>query len=222
LVEGRAVTKQQTGPGAASRAVLRVTRFEIPHFPKLDQNHFDPKRSGVLGRTSFGAREDDDVTVHAELSEPAYSFLIAFRPDGTDELCDPEDEDTPPTKKQQPIYPPPAKSDERYRLSEGAGLQAFALVVSREPLPSYREWKRRIGPMAWAARLPCESGVVWRDDGQGPEPLLADDGGLTRGKGAKARDSGGPAAKLASWLRGLPGVDVVTLEAFPVEPAAGR
>jgi hypothetical protein len=75
--------------------------------------------------------------------------------------------------------------------------------------------------MAWAARLPCEPGVVWRDDGQGLEPLLAADTAGTRGKGAKARDSGEPAAKLASWLRGLPGVDLVTLEAFPVEPASG-
>jgi hypothetical protein len=45
------------------------------------------------------------------------------------------------------------------------------------------------------------------------------DTGSTRGKGAKARDSGAPAAKLANWLRGLPGVDAVTLEAFPVQPA---
>jgi hypothetical protein len=95
-------------------------------------------------------------------------------------------------------------------------------VASRQPLPSYREWKRRNGPMAWSARLPCEPGVVWRDEGQGLEPLLADDPASTRGKGAKARDSGGPAAKLASWLRSLPGVEVVTLEAFPVEPAKAR
>ena len=75
--------------------------------------------------------------------------------------------------------------------------------------------------MPWAARLPCEPGVVWRDDDQGLQPLLADDSAGTRGKGVKARGSGGPAAKLASWLRGLPGVDAVTLEAFPVEPASG-
>jgi hypothetical protein len=52
--------------------------------------------------------------------------------------------------------------------------------------------------------------------------LLADNTSGTRGKGARARDAGGPAGKLASWLRGLPDVDIVTLEAFPVEPAARR
>jgi len=46
-------------------------------------------------------------------------------------------------------------------------------------------------------------------------------GDVLKGLGFKAQGSGGPVAKLASWLRALPGVDVVTLEAFPVEPATG-
>jgi hypothetical protein len=199
----------------------RVLRFEISHFPKLDATRYDKSRIGILGRSSFVAREDDDVTVRSELSEPAYAYLIALRPDGTDELCDPDDEDTAPQPKPQPQYPPPPKSDQRYRLSEGAGLHAFALVVSRTPLPSYREWKRRHGPLPWTAKLPCEPGVVWRDDGQGLQPLLAEDSAGTRGKGAKARDADEPTAKLANWLRGLPGVDAVTVEAFPVEPGSG-
>jgi serine/threonine protein kinase len=218
----RASAEPKTDPGQAPESGLRVTRFEIPHFPKLNEKSFDPNAAGLLGRKSFTARLDDDVTVQAELSEPAYSFLIAFRPDGTDELCDPEDEDTPPVKKRQPVYPAPAKSDERYRLSEGTGLYAFALVVSREPLPPYRQWKKRVGDAPWAAKQPGEPGVVWRDDGQGPQPLLSDDNAGTRGKGAKAHDSGATTAKLASWLRSVPGVDLVILEAFPVEPAAGR
>jgi hypothetical protein len=198
-----------------------VTRFEVTHFPRLDADHFDPRRVGTLGRTSFAAREDDEVTVRAELSEPAYSYLIAFRPDGTDELCDPDDESAPPPQKQQPLYPPPGKSNERYRLSEGTGLQAFALVVSRQPLPPYRDWKQQHRAIPWAAKLPCEPGVIWRADDLGLQPLLADDTAGTRGKGVKARGSGGPAANLASWLRGLPSVDAVTLEAFPIEPSKG-
>lgn len=208
-------------PKQAPQAGLRVTRLEIPHFPKLDAQHFDARRVGTLGLTSFAAREDDEVTVRAELSEPAYSYLIAFRPDGTDELCDPDDENTPPPRKQEPLYPPRAKSDERYRLSEGAGLHAFALVVSRQPLPPYRDWKKQHGPMPWAAGQPCEPGVVWRDDDQGLQTLLADDPAGTQGKGVKARGSGGSAAKLASWPRDLPGIDAVTVEAFPVEPGTG-
>jgi hypothetical protein len=218
--EGSAKRPAELKPAAS--AGLTVVRFEIPHFPKLDRDHDDPNRSGVvLGLGSFAAREYDDVIVRAELSEPAYSYLIAFRPDGTDELCDPEDEETPPARKLGPSYPPPVKSDERYRLSEGAGLYAFALVVSREPLPSYREWKRRVGPLPWAAKLPCQPGIVWRVDNHGLQALLADNADGTRGKGAKARDSGGPVGELANRLRSLPGVHVVMVEAFAVEAAAG-
>jgi hypothetical protein len=176
------------------------------------------KRSGILGRQSFAARLEDDVTVRAKLSEPAYSYLIAFRPDGTEELCDPDDEDVPPSRKREPVYPPPARSDEKYRLSEGAGLYAFVLVVSHKPLPAYREWKRLRGKTAWSAGLECEPGVVWRDDGLGPLPLLADDFTGTRGKGARTRGSGESVARLATWLRGVPDVDAVALEAFAVMP----
>jgi serine/threonine protein kinase len=216
---GSRSTEPRAESPSAPLAELRVTRFEIPLFGKLDEQKSDPNRTGLLGRTSFTAREDDDVAVQAELSEPAYSYLIVFRPDGTDELCDPEDEDEPPSHKRQPAYPPPAKSNERYRLSEGTGLYAFALVVSRQPLPAYREWKKRVAPFVWGAKLPSEPGVVWRYDKDGIVPLVADDGAGTRSKGAKSRDSGGPASRLANWLRGLPGIDVVTVEAFSVEKA---
>jgi Protein kinase domain len=211
---------RSSAPKPAATAGLRLLRFEIALFGKRDRDHDDPNRSGVMGRTSFGAREDDDVTVRAELSEPAYSYLIAFRPDGTEELCDPGDEAMPPAREPRPSYPPPLKSDERYRLSEGPGLYAFALVASREPLPSYREWKHRVGPMPWAAKAPYEPGIVRRVDDHGLQVLLADNAGATRGKGAKARDSGGPAGELANWLRSRTGLQVVMVEAFAVEPAA--
>ena len=159
-------------------------------------------------------------TVQAKLSEPAYSYVIFFRPDGTDELCDPADESTPPAKKLDPRYPAPTKPTKRYRLTEGTGLYAVALVVSHKPLPSYREWKRLGGKMAWSAGLPCEPGVVWRDDGEGLQPLVESQRTGTRGKDADTRGFEEPVVKLASWLRGQPGVDVVALLAFSVEPAS--
>ncbi len=54
-------------PKQAPQAALRVTRFEIIRFPKLDANRFDPSRVGALGQRSFAAREDDELTVQAEL-----------------------------------------------------------------------------------------------------------------------------------------------------------
>ncbi len=152
--------------------------------------HSTRSASGPLGRKSFAAREDDEVTVQAELSEPAYSYLIAFRPDGTDELCDPEDEDTPPPRKHEPLYPPPAKSDERYRLSEGAGLYAFALVVSRAAaaLVSRVEEAHRADGVVRGAAVRAWGRLARRRPGS--SALLADDTAGTRGKGVKARGSG--------------------------------
>jgi serine/threonine-protein kinase len=199
---------------------LRVTHFEIVHYPRGEGNTYDRSRIGPMGSKSFTARVDDDVTLRATLSRPAYSYLIAFRADGTDELCDPDDAGMPPPRKPDPAYPPLAKSGYKIRLSEGPGLYAFAVVVSRDPLPVYRDWMGPPRPPAWSAKLPGEPGVVWRDDGESPRALVADDG-VTRGKDARPRGAEEPVAKLARWLRGLPGVDAVTLEAFSVEPGPG-
>ena len=98
----RSSGRRNRGPSRSRspQADLRVTRFEIPHFPKLDEKTLRPEGSRAPGQEIVHGPLEDDVTVQAELSEPAYSYLIAFRPDGTDELCDPDDEDTPPARKQ--------------------------------------------------------------------------------------------------------------------------
>ncbi len=92
---------------------------------------------------------------------------------------------------------------------------------SRAPLPAYRDWKRtQFGPLAWAAGLPYEHGVVWRDDGQGlRDPSLPGQRGPARKgcQGQRLRQSGRSAGGLAAQP---PGIDAVTLEAFPVEPAS--
>ena len=66
----------------------------------------------ALGIYEMGGSDGDQLLreVVALCTEPAYAYLIAFRPDGTDELCDPGDEDTPPLRKQQPLYPPPPRA----------------------------------------------------------------------------------------------------------------
>ncbi len=199
---------------------LRIVRLAIEHFPRKDQQQYDPGGIGLLGERSFGTRLGDDVTVEAELSQPAFAYLIAFRPDGTVELCDPEDEDTRPRATRQPGYPPGAKADEVYRLEDESGLQAFALVASRAPLPPFQAWKQCLKNSPWQAGLPADPGVVWRADGERLEDLTAQDAARTRGKGAKARGGRPAVAELARWLRHRPGVEAVAVEAFAVEPAA--
>jgi serine/threonine protein kinase len=201
----------------------RILSLEIMYLPRGDdKGRYDARHIGILGDQSFSARLNDDITVRAELSEPAYSYLVAFRPDGVVELCDPEDEETAPTKTDHPQYPSPSKSKDVYRLSEGAGLHAFALIVSRTPLPPFREWQRRHGKAPWGMGSDADPGIVWRHDGRWLVPLTAQGRDGLRAKGQEARGGGSAVAKLAIWLRGLPGVDDVIVEAFAVEAPAIR
>jgi len=40
-----------------------------------------------------------------------------------------------------------------YGLTDGAGIQAFALVVSETPLPSFNEWRAGRGACPWRSTL---------------------------------------------------------------------
>jgi hypothetical protein len=151
----------------------------------------------VLGRTTFAARVGDHVTIEGELSRPAYAYLIAFRPDGREELCFPEREDDPPPLTDRPRYPS-VSQDLEYGLDEGEGLQVFVLVVSGRSLPPYKEWRTRRPASPWAHE-PAPEGVVWHYDGTEIHGLTEDLGGQ-RGKG-KQTAGRTPVVRLADWLR---------------------
>jgi hypothetical protein len=162
-------------PEAAS-AKPQVLSLDVKHFVNVNGENDWPR--GVLGKASFATRRGDSVTVEARLSRPAYAYLIAFRPDGIDEVCFPENEDEPPPLTDRPRYPGPASRGVNYGLDEGEGLQVFALVVSSRPLPSYQEWRARKGTSPWqrfeAARLVLGAST-WGllDSPSGPGALLA-------------------------------------------------
>ena len=89
-------------PTVAAPTPVRVVSLQIDHLPKRSEDKTHQRVA--LGERSFAVRPDDDVTVRAELSEPAYAYLIAFRPDGVDEICDPEEpEDRPGIAQRGPI-----------------------------------------------------------------------------------------------------------------------
>ena len=185
---------------------------------KRPGNAFDPR--GRLGERSFAVGPDDDVTVQAELSEPAYAYLIAFRADGVDEICDPEEPAEAPAKTREPRYPPAAKAKIVYRLDNGAGMHTFAVVASRSPLPPYQDWKKQHGTPPWPKGASCPPGMVWWHDGQWLVPLSAGSPTGARGKGAPIRGGGETVAGLVDWLRAVPGVDAVAVKAFPVPRAS--
>jgi hypothetical protein len=196
--------------------LLPVT-LNIEHMAKRGEDGFEMR--GNLGEQSFGVQACDDITIEARVAPPAYAYLIAYRPDGIDEICDPEDPDRMPAKSTSSRYPPSSKADRVYRLNDGSGLIAFALVVSRSPLPSYREWRKHVGTPPWRKGVSGASGVVWWDDGQRLAALAASGGGVERGSGARIRGGGAAVADLARWLRAVPGIDLVAVKAFQVSPA---
>ncbi len=202
----------EPAPFASRGEPLVVRHLDVTHFANLGKGDL-PK--GRMGEKSFFARRDDGVTVEAELSRPAYAYLIAFRPDGTEELCYPESEDKVPAKSDRPRYPSVSRGD-HYGLNEGEGLQAFAVVVSDEPLPPYREWRAKCSESPWG-KHPATPDVVWIDDGTEVRGLTADDPAGQRGKG---QDVAGktPLAALTDWLRKAPEAKAVSAVGFAVGP----
>ena len=202
---GKAEVNEQ--PRQSPRAGLRVTRFEIPHYPKLDEHRYDRPRIGVL-------------IVRAELSEPSYSYLIAFRPEGTDELRDPDDENMRPPKNRQPGYPAPSRTDDRYQFAEGAGRYASALVASRGAaagLPRLEATIRAAG-LGGGAALRARGRLARRRAGSGTPLYWRGQRGAERVPRPAL-----PTIRPQCWRAGCrsrPGIDAVTLEAFPVEPAS--
>src|SRR5262249_18944503 len=123
-------------------AMLQKVSMDVRHFANLNM-HDQPM--GILGKDVFATVCDDSVTVDVHLPRPAFCFLIAFRPDGTEEVCFPESENEPPALTDHPRYPSVSRRV-NYGLNEGAGLQVFAVVVASTPLPSYKEWRSKLAP----------------------------------------------------------------------------
>jgi hypothetical protein len=198
---------------------LVVRQLEVRRYEKVGASY---RPRGVLGVKGFSTRLGDQLIIQGELSAPAYCFLIAYRPDGTPELCFPGDEHTPPPRTDRPSYGS-EQARVAYELEEGEGLMVFALVVSRRPLPAYAEWRRRRGDGPWRkadAQTDVQPDVVWRYDGRELLAATPDEPGGARATGRKLGDAG-PLAKLLGWLQEAPDVEAVAAVAFPVLPADG-
>ncbi len=199
------------------RKRFRVLRLDVKHFATVNGRSAPPH---LLGKDAFATHLNDSVTVDARLSRPAYAFLIAFRPDGTADVCFPEKDDEPPPLTDRPRYPSKSLGN-NYGLEEGTGLQVFALVVSSQPLPSFKEW--------WSQRKGCPwkkneapPDVVWRADGiEDVEALTEDNPSGTRSKGKEVKGKT-PVAQLADWLRQTPGIETVQVLGFAVMPKGKR
>ncbi len=169
--------------------------------------------AGELGESTWRVRFDDRVIVEAVLSEPAYAYLIAFNPAPKDKPQDqeqhvPQSEADRPPEKRDRIAPPRA-----LRLNDGAGLQVFVVVASRQPLTAYTEWHKERPPLKWQ-QTPAPTGVVWRADGVSSVQESIDPEGRAPEEEGDTRTI---IDELARQLKGMPGVEAVAVLGFTVD-----
>jgi predicted Ser/Thr protein kinase len=200
---GTLLTAQNHG---RTLAVPRIAAFKVEHYRGKSPEHL-----GAIGITTRAARVDDDVRVHARLTAPAYCYLLALNPSGSIELRHPANANKPPPLSVEVTYPLDPR--DYYGLTDGAGLQAFALVASRKPLPPFAYWKPS-GALPWA-RLTGEPDGAWRYDGQWfhPLPRPTSERGHERRKSEPPR----PFADVCQFLKAQPELDAVQALAFPVK-----
>jgi serine/threonine protein kinase len=163
LITGLPRLKEQS---AASIAPIRIDAMEIHHY--RDDPAQGPVLIGIVGTDRQYCLLNDAVRIRAKLSTPAYGYLVALHPNGQTELYYPQSQSTPAPPFSELSYP--SAADLYSPLTDGAGLQAFALIVTDRPLPPYREWIDRGGDLPWGPTGSIAEGV-WRFDGRSFERL---------------------------------------------------
>jgi hypothetical protein len=201
---------------------LAVRTFQLDHVVNADGRlglrgpfGLAPPRAALT--TAYGATVNDRVVVaEIEFSEPAYAYLLAFNPNPDpnkrEEIWPKAEQDRRPRRQRQME---PVGGWPRYVLDDGPGLQVFAVVASRQPLPPYSEWVRRRGDVGWRRRTGSTLDVVWVVEGG----TLRDH---IKPEGARGQEEP-PAEKemlqeLLGRLRSAPGIETASLVAFTVEP----
>ncbi len=194
-----------TAPPQETTTALRAGLFEVQHYRGNPARHM-----GTIGRLSHSGREDDHVRVSIHLSAPAYCYLLALNPNGTVQMCPKAQSNVRPIPVTEIDYP--AEADRYYGLTDGAGLQAFVLIASRDPLPAFDSWPHRTA-LSWK---PSAGAVgVWRSHGSQFELLASNTRGDERQVATMTPRS---VTDVYDFLREIPGLDLVEVVAFPVEP----
>jgi hypothetical protein len=240
---------------ALALAALAGAALVAVYWPRQPERPPDPVRVlGVEVRQTRGADEtpvgalgvdrktielDDAVRFSVKLSAPAYCYLVAFNPDGGEQLLHPE----AATEDEARAAVPPRVAELQFPgeglkfVLDQPGVQAFVLVASSRPLPPYAEWRDRAGAPPWAKpKLLFDGDGLWRFDGTDwaqlverwelepwskaaaklklPDVFKKSTGG---GK-AEKRGKGPPKARadLAEFFRTRPEFDAVYSLSFPV------
>jgi hypothetical protein len=167
-----------------------------------------PAVLGPIGPDLPSAQLEDDVRVHARLSAPAFSYLIALNPDGREQLCYPKDPNAAPLRSTEIDYPvDPLRG---FALTDGKGLQVFVLVTSHQPLPPYSVWRGQLKDLPWRSTV-VEG--VWRYDGH----RFNSGTHLSRGGERRLADLPPELGSACLALQSGPGIEAIRAIAFPVQ-----
>jgi hypothetical protein len=197
-------------PGETAKPVAKPVEITEMHV-----SHYRDRGATSLGnlRTSTEAiRVNDDVRIAAELTAPAYYYLIAFNPDGEDQLCLPEDDkgrgaaDVRPDRRADVRYP----GKESTFVLDAKGLQVFVLAASSKSLPPYKEWRDGARGIPWKAN---KDGGAWRWHFDGREFTRFPE---ERGKIEPKEAAPESLRKLCEYFKGRTEFDAVQAIAFPV------
>jgi tRNA A-37 threonylcarbamoyl transferase component Bud32 len=198
------------GPYGLAAKLLEIKELRVTHLRGSGEKIL------VLGdlRTSPGAvRVSDKLEIAADLTVPAYYYLIAFNPKGSEaglvQLCQPEGTDGLGAETVRPDRHPEVRYPS-YFIPDSVGLQAFVLAASRKSLPSFKDWRSRAGPLPWEG-VKDGGAWCWQFDGREfrrfPEH---------RGRLEPKGDVPEPLRKLCAFFKGRTEFEVVQVFAFPV------
>jgi hypothetical protein len=210
-------------PSQEVKEPVKVLRFEVLHWADLGaEADFRATMGSKLPPhhpDDHYASFNDYVKIKVEFARAAHAYLLAYNANGTEQLLWPVNDEKQPDKN---VIPPaetklvyPVREKKAFYLNDEptGGLQAFAVVASREPLPAFAQWKKGRGEASWK-KLPPGRGV-WRCDGEGVYPLPRE-----RGRVESLRNAP-PLESLYTSLKKGP-AEVVELIAFGVRAKEGE
>jgi hypothetical protein len=197
-------------PTPAARP-LEIKELHVTHY-RADAE----KKAVLLGDLQNSAervRLNDKLGIAADLTAPAYYYLIAFNPKdseaGTVQLCQPEDPDGQAAEATRPDRLTEVRYSQ-YFIPDAIGLQAFVLAASTKPLPPYKEWRSQAGRIPWDGVKDGGAGT-WHFDGREFIRLP-----LGRGKTEPKGDAPESLRKLCEFFKGRSEFEAVQAIAFPV------
>jgi len=198
------------GPHKPAAKPLEITQMRVTHLRGSGDKILD---LGDLRTSSGAVRVNDKLEVAADLTEPAYYYLIAFNPKeseaGLVQLCQPEGtnglaaEAVRPDRHAEVRYP-------NFFIPDAVGLQAFVLAASTKPLPPFKNWQSRAGQPPWEG---VKDGGAWRWHFDGGEFRRFPE---HRGRLEPKGDVPEPLRKVCEFFKGRTEFEAIQVFAFPV------